>query len=78
MSACTIGVDFGTNSVRAIVVRCKDGEELGTCVFNYPSGRDGILLDSRDANLARQSPADHLVGLEESIRGALSAAQKND
>lgn len=37
-------VDYETNSVRALIVHCKDGEELGTGVFEYPSGSQGILL----------------------------------
>jgi ribulose kinase len=35
----TLGIDYGTNSVRALVVRCADGAELGTCVVEYPSGQ---------------------------------------
>jgi len=55
--AYTIGVDFGTNSVRAVVVRCADGQMIGTRVFNYPSGDQGVLLDPRDPTLrARTRP----------------------
>jgi L-ribulokinase len=72
----TIGIDYGTNSVRALVVRCKDGAELGTAIVNYPSGTQGVLLDPKDHNLARQNPADHLLGLEKSIKGALAQAKK--
>jgi len=72
----TVGIDFGTNSVRALVVRCADGAEFGTGVADYPSGRQGLLLDSRDHHLARQYPGDYLVGLERSVRGALAAARK--
>jgi L-ribulokinase len=72
----TLGIDFGTNSARALVVRCKDGAELGTCVAGYRSGRQGVLLDPKDAHLARQHPADYLAALEESVRGALKAARK--
>lgn len=69
-----IGLDYGTNSVRALVVDVRTGEEVGTHVFAYPSGRDGILLDPRDPDLARQNPQDYLAGLEASVRGALTAA----
>ena len=74
--AFTLGIDFGTNSVRALVVRCADGAELGTCVIDYPSGRQGILLDPKDHHLARQHPGDYLVGLEKSVQGALAAAKR--
>ena len=70
----TLGVDFGTNSVRALVVRCSDGAEYGSGVVNYPSGAQGVLLDAKDGLLARQRPADYLFGLEESIKGALAEA----
>jgi L-ribulokinase len=74
MSAFTIGLDFGTNSVRAVVVSCTDGATVGTHVFDYPSGEDGILLDPRDHHLARQHPGDYLLGLKESVLGALGDA----
>jgi L-ribulokinase len=74
--AYTIGIDYGTNSVRALVVRCRDGKELGSSVVNYPSGEQGILLDRRDHNLARQHPGDYLFGLEKSVKAALRAARK--
>jgi ribulose kinase len=44
--AFTIGIDYGSNSVRAIVVDCSNGLELGSCVVNYPTGERGILLHS--------------------------------
>ena len=72
----TLGIDYGTNSVRALVVDCRDGAELGTCVVNYPSGLQGILLDPADHHLARQHPGDYLFGLEKSVLGALEEASK--
>ena len=72
----TLGIDYGTNSVRALVVRCKDGKEFGSCVVNYPSGTQGVLLDPRDHNVARQHPGDYLFGLEKSVKGALAQARK--
>jgi L-ribulokinase len=75
-SRFVLGLDFGTNSVRALVVRCRDGRECGACVIDYPSGRQGILLDERDHNLARQHPGDFLHGLERSVKGSLQAASR--
>ncbi|HXQ82225.1 MAG TPA: ribulokinase [Opitutaceae bacterium] len=74
--AFTLGIDFGTNSARALIVRCGDGAELGSCVAQFRSGRQGVLLDPGDAHLARQYPGDYLVALEESVRGALAAARR--
>ncbi len=70
----TLGIDYGTNSVRALVVRCADGLELGSAVAGYPSGREGVLLDVRDHHLARQHPGDYLSCLEQCVTGALAKA----
>ena len=72
--AFTLGIDYGTNSVRAIIVDCSNGREIGSCVVDYPTGEHGILLDPRDHNLARQHPGDYLFGLENSVRNALERA----
>lgn len=74
--AFTIGIDFGTSSVRAVVVDCADGRAVGASVFDYPSGADGVLLDPREPHLARQNPADYLEGLKASVRGALANAAR--
>ncbi len=72
----TLGLDYGTNSVRALLVRTADGAEFGSAVVPYPSGHQGVLLDPRDHHLARQHPGDYLVGLEQAVRGALAAARR--
>jgi len=71
-----LGIDYGTNSVRALIVNTSNGKEIGTCVYNYPSGKDGILLDPRDPHLARQNPKDYIKGLVNSVKGALKEAKK--
>src|SRR5512143_775157 len=71
-----IGLDYGTNSVRCLIVDTADGRELGTCVYEYPTGEAGIILDPADHNLARQNPADYLKGAEVTIAGAIAAARK--
>ncbi|MGD9127599.1 MAG: ribulokinase, partial [Planctomycetia bacterium] len=72
----SIGVDYGTNSVRALVVDVADGREIASSVFNYPSGEAGILVDKKDPNLARQNPADYIEGFYKSVKGAVRAASK--
>jgi len=74
--AFAIGVDFGTNSVRAVVVDCADGRTLGTSVFDYPGGEHGVITDPREPHLARQHPGDWLAGLRGSVRGALEEAAR--
>ena len=72
---CTIGLDYGTNSVRAVVVSCADGRTLGTYVFDYPSGERGVIVDPGDPHLARQNPADYVLGLRVAALGALADAE---
>ncbi len=72
----SLGIDYGTNSVRALVVDCATGEELGVSVAEYPSGHQGILLDRTNHHLARQNPADYLYGLRKSVKEALAQAAK--
>jgi ribulose kinase len=60
----SLGIDFGTNSVRSIVADCSNGKEFGGCVIPYPSGKNGVLIDPRDHHVARQRPGDYLEGLE--------------
>lgn len=76
MPAYAIGVDYGTNSVRALIVDVADGREIATSVFNYPSGHDGILLDPRDPNLARQNPQDYIDGFVATVSQAVKQACK--
>jgi L-ribulokinase len=75
---CTIGLDFGTNSVRCVVVDVSDGREVGTGVYEYESGQAGVLLDSADHNVARQGPGEYLKGLEQSICEAMAGAKRAD
>ena len=72
--AFTIGLDYGTNSVRAVVVDCADGRTVGTSVYDYPSGVAGVLGHAKDPHLARQNPADYIAGLREATKGALAEA----
>jgi L-ribulokinase len=74
MSRYAIGLDYGTNSCRSLLVDLDTGEELGSVVFPYPSGELGILTDPSDPNVARQNPQDYLDGMVTIIRGALEAA----
>ena len=75
MPKYTIGLDYGTNSVRAIVVDVATGKEIGEAVWNYAHGTEGVVL-SKDPNLARQHPADYVKGAETAILAALAAARK--
>lgn len=66
-----IGVDFGSDSVRALVVDALTGEELADDVAVYKRWIQGLYSDPA-ANQFRHHPLDYLEGLEECITGALA------
>jgi len=76
MKRYALGIDYGTNSCRSLLVDLDDGTEVGSTVFPYPSGELGILLDERNPNVARQNPQDYLDGLVVVTRGALEQARE--
>jgi L-ribulokinase len=78
MSRYAIGLDFGTNSCRSLIVDISNGNELSTHVYNYPSGESGVIIDSHDPNLARQNPADYLLGIKVTIKEAIKKARSSD
>lgn len=71
----TLGIDYGTNSVRCVVVEAAIGMEIASSVWDYQSGKDGILLDRSDHNVARQNPADYVNGFRICVQQALSSAK---
>jgi L-ribulokinase len=70
----SIGVDFGTNSVRALIVDVHTGEEIATAVHDYVRGDRGVLSDPSDPHVARQDPMDYHEGLAGCIPAALAKA----
>lgn len=74
MKRYSIGLDYGTNSCRSLLIDLDSGEELGSTVFNYPSGQMGILTEPSDPNVARQNPQDYLDGVQAIVSGALVQA----
>ncbi len=76
MAKYTIGLDYGTNSVRALVVDVANGREVGSAVWGYAHGTEGVILSSADPNLARQHPGDYLQGATITIREALAQVAK--
>jgi L-ribulokinase len=75
---CVIGVDFGTLSARAVVVRTSDGAELGSAVHEYAHAVMERTLASSGAELppqwALQDPADYVKALQEAVPAAVAAA----
>jgi len=59
-----------------LIVDVTNGDEVGSCVYEYETGEAGIILDSSDHNLARQNPADYLTGIEVTVKAAIVEAKK--
>lgn len=78
MSKYVIGLDYGTNSCRSLIVDISNGKELASHVFPYPSGKEGVMIDPSDPNLARQNPADYILGIEVTIKEALNKAKNSE
>src|SRR5436190_18797841 len=76
--ACVVGVDFGTLSGRAVVVRVRDGAELGSAVFEYPHGVLDETLPATGRALppdwALQVPSDYVGVLRNAVPAALRDA----
>jgi len=68
-----IGVDYGTDSVRSIIVNAYTGQEAASSVFYYPWWRDGLFCNPSQ-NQFRQHPLDYIEGLEQTIKKCLIQA----
>jgi L-ribulokinase len=65
-----IGIDYGTDSVRSVVVDTENGNVVGTSVFEYPRWKKGLYCNA-SLNRFRQHPLDYVEGLEQSVKGAI-------
>ena len=73
MDKFVIGLDYGTDSARAVVVNARTGETVATSVKYYPRWMDGKYCQPA-ANMYRQHPLDYVEVLENSVKEALSQA----
>jgi L-ribulokinase len=68
-----IGVDYGSDSVRSVIVDAGNGRELASSVFYYPRWQKGLYCDAT-ANQFRQHPLDYIEGLEQTIKDCIKKA----
>ena len=79
MKEFALGLDFGSNSARALIIDVENGVEYGTASCGYPGGDQGIFHDPENSNLARQNPLSYIEAMTQCVKGALAAAsEKND
>ena len=61
-----IGLDYGSDSCRAVLTDTKDGKEIDSSVFEYPRWKKGLYCDPKKQQY-RQHPLDYIEGLEHTI-----------
>lgn len=74
MKTYVIGLDYGTDSVRAVLLDAGSGEELASDVYLYPRWKRREFCDALN-NRFRQHPLDHIEGLEKTIKGVLDKSE---
>lgn len=68
-----IGVDYGSDSVRSVIIDANNGAELASSVFYYPRWQKGLFCNPAK-NQFRQHPLDYIEGLEQSIKDCILKA----
>ncbi len=68
-----IGVDYGTDSVRSVIVDAANGAEIASSLYFYPRWQQGLYCDAA-LNQFRQHPLDYVEGLEFTIKDCLKKA----
>ena len=71
MERYTLGLDFGSDSVRCLVVSCKDGKEISSSIAEYPRWKQRMFCKP-EINQYRQHPADYIEAMGKCIKDALS------
>jgi L-ribulokinase len=73
--AYVIGIDYGTDSVRTVLVNASNGDEITSSFFFYPRWKAGLYCNAA-INQFRQHPLDYIEGLETTIKDCLQKAGK--
>ena len=71
MKAYVIGLDYGSDSVRAVLIDTENGTELASAVHWYKRWKDKLFCNA-SINQFRQHPLDHIEGLESTIKTVVS------
>lgn len=73
MDQLVIGVDYGTDSVRSVIVDAANGREIASSVYSYPRWKEGQFCNA-SINQFRQHPLDYIEGLESTIKDCIEIA----
>ncbi len=73
MAKYTIGIDYGSDSVRSVLVNTETGDEIADSVFYYPRWKEGKYCLPAE-NQFRQHPLDYIEGLEHTIKEVVAKA----
>lgn len=71
-----VGVDYGTDSVRSVILNASNGNEVASAVFYYSRWRDSLYCEPQQ-NQFRQHPLDYIEGLEATIKDCIKKAGKS-
>lgn len=75
-SKFSMGIDFGSSSVRALIVEINSGEEFGSGASEYAGGDKGIYTDKANSHLARQCPGSYLESLAVAVKESIEEASE--
>jgi L-ribulokinase len=71
-----IGIDYGTDSVRSVILDAQNGKEISSAVFYYPRWKKALYCHPAQ-NQFRQHPLDYVEGLETTILECIKVAGKD-
>jgi len=77
-NSCSLGIDFGTSSVRAVVLDLQTGDVVAAASSAYKSGEQGVIYSKTNQHLARQNPADYLESMQIAVAEAVAAAKNKN
>jgi L-ribulokinase len=72
-----IGVDYGSDSVRSVILNAYNGDEISSSVFYYPRWKQKLYCDD-SKNQFRQHPLDYTEGLEHTIKDCIQKSGISD
>ncbi|MBL7696558.1 MAG: ribulokinase [Chitinophagaceae bacterium] len=73
MNSYVIGVDYGTDSVRSVIVDASNGKEIASSTTYYSRWKQGLFCNSAEQQF-RQHPLDYIESLEQSVKNCVKEA----